>query len=269
MIETIIPIELFEDSITEIEDNGILGLTDAAVPLTPAVMPSSNEQTVAEVAIDCESLTPSDITVSHDVQKCKKFVEHTCKCNLVEPDGSPCSSQFPVEHYIETRAQASFLTHDELDLVLLGYIESAALLTTTIIDGRHINPATRNRVTMKYKHRGLTICRKTFLFLHGVGKDRLQALKQHYIGAGLETRVHGNTKRAPKHSLPYSTKKHVVKFLQNYAEENALLLPGRIPGYKRDDIKLLPSNRSKKVSAPCIMKACFGKMLEWKVATLY
>ena len=39
----------------------------------------------------------------------------------------------------------------------------------------------------------------------------------------------------------------MVKFLQNYAEENALLLPGRIPGYKRDDIKLLPSSRSKRV----------------------
>jgi len=47
---------------------------------------------------------------------------------------------------------------------------------------------------------------------------------------------------------PYSTKAHVVKFLQNYAEENALLLPGRIPGCKRDDINLLPSSRSKKVT---------------------
>ena len=37
------------------------------------------------------------------------------------------------------------------------------------------------------------------------------------------------------------------KLLENYAEENASLLPGRIPNYKRDDIKLLPSSRSKKV----------------------
>ena len=108
---------------------------------------------------------------------------------------------------------------------------------------------------MKYKHRGVSICRKTFLFLHDVGKDRLQALKQHYISRdGLETRVHGNTKRAPKHAFPYSTKKHVVKFLQNYAEENSLLLPGRIPGYKRDDIKLLPSNRSKRVCIHVLQK---------------
>ena len=100
---------------------------------------------------------------------------------------------------------------------------------------------------MKYKHHGMAICRKTFLFLHAVDKDRHQNLKQHYIKNGLETRIHKNTKRTPKHSFLYSTKKYMVKFLQNYAEENALLLPGRIPGYKRDDIKLLPSSRSKRV----------------------
>ena len=40
---------------------------------------------------------------------------------------------------------------------------------------------------------------------------------------------------------------HVVKFLQNYAEQNAILLPGCLPNYKKDDIKLLPSRCSKKV----------------------
>ena len=40
---------------------------------------------------------------------------------------------------------------------------------------------------------------------------------------------------------------HCHQFLKSYTEENAILLPGRIPGYKRDDIKLLPSSCSKKV----------------------
>ena len=35
--------------------------------------------------------------------------------------------------------------------------------------------------------------------------------------------------------------KNVVKFIMNTAEEQALLLPGRIPGFKRVDVKLLPS----------------------------
>ena len=35
--------------------------------------------------------------------------------------------------------------------------------------------------------------------------------------------------------------------MTNYAEKNAILLPGRIPGYKRDTIQLLPSSTTKKV----------------------
>jgi hypothetical protein len=37
----------------------------------------------------------------------------------------------------------------------------------------------------------------------------------------------------------------VTRFILNLAEEQALILPGRIPGYKRDDIKLLPSCETK------------------------
>ena len=37
----------------------------------------------------------------------------------------------------------------------------------------------------------------------------------------------------------------VVKFITNYATRNALVLPGRVPGFKRDDVKLLPSSHTK------------------------
>ena len=89
---------------------------------------------------------------------------------------------------------------------------------------------------------------KTFCFLYGIGKDRLRSIKEHYLANGLETRVHGNRKRLSHNSNSPETINNVVKFVQNYTEVNAILLPGRIPGYKRDDIKLLPSSRSKTVS---------------------
>ena len=41
---------------------------------------------------------------------------------------------------------------------------------------------------------------------------------------------------------------NVVRFLKNYAETHAILLPGCIPGYKRDDIQLLPTCTTNKVS---------------------
>jgi len=38
----------------------------------------------------------------------------------------------------------------------------------------------------------------------------------------------------------------IVWFLHSYAEQNALLLPGRIPGYTHTDIQLLPLSESKR-----------------------
>ena len=41
-------------------------------------------------------------------------------------------------------------------------------------------------------------------------------------------------------------KVEVVLFLQHYAEINVIMLLGRIPGYKCDDLQLLPSSITKK-----------------------
>ena len=72
-------------------------------------------------------------------------------------------------------------------------------------------------------------------------------LKDSYLANGLETRIHGNRKRLPHNHVTHTDITNMVRFLENYAEENAILLPGRVPNYKKDDIKLLPSSRSKKV----------------------
>ena len=58
-------------------------------------------------------------------------------------------------------------------------------------------------------------------------------------------RVHGNNKRLPTSTSLPETIENVVKFIRNVAEEQALLLPGRVPGFKRTDVKLLPSTLTK------------------------
>ena len=67
------------------------------------------------------------------------------------------------------------------------------------------------------------------------------------MATGLTPRIHGNTRRQPKNALKIEEIKNLLTFLYNYAENNAILLPGRIPGYKRDNIQLLPSSTTKKV----------------------
>ena len=92
------------------------------------------------------------------------------------------------------------------------------------------------------------MCLKTFCFLHAVGESRLKAVRKHYLENGMEGRVHKNTKRLPPKALSWEDTITFTKFMENYTETHAILLPGRIPGYKRDDLKLLPSNLTKKVS---------------------
>jgi hypothetical protein len=70
----------------------------------------------------------------------------------------------------------------------------------------------------------------------------------HYVVAGVNARQHGNYRRLPHNTLSIPATREVVRFLTNYAENHAILLPGRIPGYKRDDLQLLPSSTTKKVS---------------------
>ena len=73
---------------------------------------------------------------------------------------------------------------------------------------------------------------------------------------GITTRIHGNTKRLPHNAqdATYEDITRIIKFLSNYAEEQAILLPKRVPGYKRDNFKLLPSSTSKKVRTYTIQK---------------
>ena len=63
---------------------------------------------------------------------------------------------------------------------------------------------------------------------------------------GLSPRVRGNVSRKPKHALSFTSIEYVVRFLFNYAEQHVLLLPGRVPGYSRTDIQLLPSSMSRR-----------------------
>ena len=230
--------DLFESQVSyEMDDSTSVveepPLTDTTVSLFTSGTPADS------------STPPSTSDESPDIPKCRKFVRNTCGCHLAH--GKPCSDLFSLEHYIQLRAQSNFLTRDELDLTLIGSIMSTVIQDEYIRDGRHKNPKRRKQVKTSFMHHGHEICKKTFTFLHAIGKDRLRNVRESYLTNGLETRLHGNSKRLPHNHLGHDVITNVTKFLKNYAEENAVLLPGRIPGHKRDDIKLLPSSRSKKV----------------------
>ena len=94
-------------------------------------------------------------------------------------------------------------------------------------------------------HSGLRVCRKTFLFLHTILEKRLKNLKSSLLLHSLSPCMHGNTKRVPANTISFADSQQVIQFITTYAEAHAILLPGRIPGYKRSDLQLLPSSITK------------------------
>ena len=131
-------------------------------------------------------------------------------------------------------------------MVLLGQLIASTNTSEKVSkESRHLEKK-RERAYTTYYHAGKIVCAKTFRFLHTVGKKRLRNLAISLRENGPKPRVHGNTGRHPKHSLSLQSIEYIIRFLLSYAEQNALLLPGRIPGYSRSDIKLLPSSVSKR-----------------------
>ena len=84
-----------------------------------------------------------------------------------------------------------------------------------------------------------------FLHLYGISDSRLRRLKEHYDKYVIFPRTHGNTKRLPSNTFPQLVTKNVHDFLAKYVRENAIVLPGRIPGFKSDEVKVLPSSKTK------------------------
>lgn len=70
------------------------------------------------------------------------------------------------------------------------------------------------------------------------------------------SRTHGNSHRLPHNSVSAAVEQYVVNYLFNYAEDHAILLPGRVPGYKDCDRQLLPSSTTKRAVWQTYLEAC-------------
>ena len=70
--------------------------------------------------------------------------------------------------------------------------------------------------------------------MHAVGCKYFKNLVAHFAKNGLSLRTHGNTKRLPANTTPFSVVQDVVQFITNFAAVRALPLRGRIPGQYSD-----------------------------------
>ena len=177
----------------------------------------------------------------------ERFLSNGCGCDLAS--GSNCSTLFTAESLESYRRDCSELTRAELDMTLLGQLVAFTNCSTlTAHSSRDWHPSvSRQRSYSLFWHGGRRVCKKTFLFLHTISDKRLRNLQRTMRDNGLAPRRHGNLRRLPSNAISYIDTQRVVEFLRSYSEANAILLPGRIPGYKRTDIQLLPSSTTKRL----------------------
>ena len=168
---------------------------NVSVVITNTTPRGSENNGESDNIMTSETTHSSELT--DDKKLCAEFVAHTCGCK--KADGrKPCSSLFPVQHYVDVRGQAAFLTHNELDMVLLGSVMSTVLDSNHAV-GDHSHKSTKwRRICSNYMHNGYNICKNTFAFLHEIGVDhRLQAIRKNYMENSLAVHVHQNTKHLP------------------------------------------------------------------------
>lgn len=182
------------------------------------------------------------------VEKVKQFLLAGCGCSR-GIKGGHCSQQFSEAAVLVNLNNCMELSHGELDLVILANIQA---FTSIEVSGEKRKRSTRSSFTFQAR----AICKEMFLNLYGISYSRFRRLKDHYEENGISLRVHGNCKRLPHNATPQAVNEDVKSFLTNYVEENAVLLPGRIPGFKNDDIKLLSSSDTKMSVWRAFKKAC-------------
>ena len=232
-------------------------VTDAEAEIAEAEITDA-EAEVADAEVDAEVTEAlahvssiSDINVelsSYDIQEKDSvvtFMEAGCHCKLW--NGKDCFLQVSPSEVEEVRLSCLALSKSELDMVVMGQI-IANFNSSAITEASKNLPLARKKKYTKYFHQGKAVCPAMFRFLHSIGKTRLKILVCNFKDDGLSLRTHGNTKKLPHNRLSISSVEFVVRFLLNYADQNGILLPGRIPGYSRSDIKLLRSSISKRTT---------------------
>lgn len=169
-----------------------------------------------------EGIVALEVTTEEreEEEKIELFFRNGCGCK------QNCHQRLG-RHTVETRRNCcAELTKAELDLVILGQLAA--------FEKEHSPHGSRLRSSFFVS--GIKVCKAAFLFAHRLGEKHFKNLKHHMTLNGLVSRQHGNAGKVPHNAMTLDNAKHAVTFLFEYAEVNAVLLPGRVPGYKKKQI---------------------------------
>ena len=144
------------------------------------------------------------------------------------------------------RLNMSEIPCESLDLILLSHMQQTRLNTEQAKTTQKTPKVSDRKIaSVKFHLFGLQVCKKTYLFAHGVGEKRYRNLCKHFDANGVTPRIHKNTKKVPHNAYSAEEEKQVVTFIQNFADCHAMPLPGRMPNMKDYSVMILPSDMTK------------------------
>ena len=148
--------------------------------------------------------TAHERTIEASDQDVEQYIgEGKCGCQK-GGSGQPCSVCLSTSDVTAYKLDMSELDRTELDLVVLVQLQSGMHSDNLLTNTRGATkPLVRQQSTYNYSFKGQSICREMFLFLHGISKERLYNLAHHLVANGVVPRIHGNTKRTPKHACSF------------------------------------------------------------------
>ena len=190
----------------------------------------------------CHEYTSDSDDVDIDVAEEKRiqtFLKNGCRCEFGSSK-TQCSDFISVKVIEDLRPAMQEALHEEKDMAILSYFVQTRLPLYVMSDDEKVK-----RQHCSFNLFGQRVCRKSFLFAYDIGIEKFYFLMRQYDINGAVPRIHGNKKRLPQNAFSIDVHINVRSFIENYAEENAVLLPGRIPGCKDTDICLLQSAESK------------------------
>jgi hypothetical protein len=110
----------------------------------------------------------------------------------------------------------------------------------------------------EYHFQGVPVCQPFSEFVNSSSLKQIQNIRADFMLNGLQKHMHGSVhKSSIARALPLDVRKKAVTFIKTFSNNNALVLPGRMPTYRMNtDLLLLPSLMSKSYVYNKYVNAC-------------
>ena len=82
----------------------------------------------------------------------------------------------------------------------------------------------------EYQFRGVPVCQRFFEFVNSTGPKQIRNIRADFMLNGLHEHKHGSVqKSSTARALPLDVRKKAVMFIKTFSQNNALVLPDRMP----------------------------------------